>query len=106
MAAAVTDQTFDAEVLASKEPVLVDFWAEWCPPCHTIAPFLDELSAELDGRVKIVKLDADDNPSTVARYGVRSLPTLMVFKGGEPVDLRIGAMPRAGLGKWLMSHAA
>lgn len=106
MALEVTDTTFQSEVLSATEPVLVDFWAEWCPPCHAIAPFLDELSDELEGKVKIVKLNADDNPSTVVRYGVRSLPTLMVFKGGEPADIKIGAMPKAGLSKWLTSHAA
>ncbi|WP_238015675.1 thioredoxin [Dactylosporangium sp. AC04546] len=94
---AVTDQTFADEVLASDVPVLVDFWAEWCPPCHRIAPVLDELSQEYEGRAKIVKLDADHNPETVRRYGVLSMPTLTVFRGGEVVSQVVGARPKSKL---------
>ncbi|MET7400148.1 thioredoxin [Dactylosporangium sp. NPDC005572] len=94
---AVTDQTFADEVLASDVPVLVDFWAEWCPPCHRIAPVLDELSHEYEGRAKIVKLDADHNPETVRRYGVLSMPTLTVFRGGEVVSQVVGARPKSKL---------
>jgi len=103
----VSDATFGEEVLNSKEPVLVDFWAEWCGPCLAIAPVLDELSTELTGKVKIVKLNVDENPSTAAKYNVRSIPTMILFKGGEAADMKIGAgTPKAGLSKWLTSHAA
>ncbi|HTM79265.1 MAG TPA: thioredoxin [Devosia sp.] len=103
----VSDADFGEEVLNAKEPVLVDFWAEWCGPCLAIAPVLDELSAELTGKVKIVKLNVDENPSTTAKYGVRSIPTMILFKGGEAADMKIGAgTPKAGLSKWLTGHAA
>ena len=102
----VSDATFASEVLGATEPVLVDFWAEWCPPCKAMDPILDVLSDELAGKVKIVKLDVETNPSTVVQYNVRAMPTLMVFKGGEPVDLKVGAgQSRAQLIKWLESHA-
>jgi thioredoxin 1 len=103
----VSDATFGEEVLSSKEPVLVDFWAEWCGPCRAISPVLEELSSELEGKVKIVKLNVDENPQTTVRYGVRSIPTMILFKGGEAADMKIGAgTPKAGLAKWLTSHAA
>ncbi len=106
MATAVTDATFDAEVLAASEPVLVDFWAEWCPPCKAMDPILDSLSAELAGRVKIVKLDVEENPATVVRYNVRSMPTLIVFKDGQPADMKVGAgQSRVQLVKWLEAQA-
>jgi len=103
----VSDATFGEEVLQSQEPVLVDFWAEWCGPCRAVSPLLEELSSELAGKVKIVKLNIDENPSTTVKYGVRSIPTMILFKGGEPADMKIGAgTPKAGLAKWLTSHAA
>ncbi|HEY8595282.1 MAG TPA: thioredoxin [Devosiaceae bacterium] len=103
----VTDADFGQEVLNSKEPVLVDFWAEWCGPCRAIAPVLEELSSELAGKVKIVKLNVDENPSTTVKYGVRSIPTMILFKNGAAADMKIGAgTPKAGLQKWLEGHAA
>ena len=93
----MTDATFKAEVLGSELPVLVDFWAEWCPPCHRLAPVLDELSEEYAGRARIVKLDSDENPETTREYGVMSMPTLIVFRGGEVVSQVIGAHPKAKL---------
>jgi thioredoxin 1 len=103
----VDDASFDAEVLRAREPVLVDFWAEWCGPCKAMDPILDQLSVELAGKVKIVKLDVDGNPSTVVRYNVRAMPTLMVFKDGAPVDIKVGAgQSRVQLIKWLDQFAA
>ena len=89
----VTAASFDSQVLGAALPVVVDFNAEWCPPCHAIAPSLEALSDELAGRVKIVRLDVDIDPSISARYGVRSMPTLMMFKNGEPTAIQVGAAP-------------
>jgi len=103
----VNDGNWDAEVLAASKPVLVDFWAEWCPPCKAMDPILDQLGVELADKVKIVKLDVDANPSTVVRYNVRAMPTLIVFKDGAPVDYKVGAgQSRAQLIKWLDGFAA
>jgi len=102
----VSDANFGEEVLSSKEPVLVDFWAEWCGPCRAIAPVLEELSSELQGKVKIVKLNVDENQQTMMRYGVRSIPTLILFKNGEPVDMKVGAGPKSDLQKWIQAAAA
>jgi thioredoxin 1 len=93
----ITDATFADEVIASEVPVLVDFWAEWCPPCHRLAPVLEELATEYEGRARVVKLDADANPQTVARYGILSMPTLTVYRAGEVVSQVIGAQPKAKL---------
>lgn len=107
MTKAVSEATFGQEVLQSNEPVLVDFWAEWCGPCRAIAPVLDELSSELEGKVKIVKLNVDENPGIAAQYGVRSIPTMILFKNGAAADMKVGAgTPKAGLSKWLEGHAA
>lgn len=101
----VNKANFEAEVLQSSETVLVDFWAEWCGPCKVIAPTLEELSNELAGKVKIVKVDIDENPELAAAYGVRSIPTLAIFKSGEVVEIKAGAAPKATLSNWLLSAA-
>jgi len=93
----VSDTTFDQEVLKATKPVLVDFWAPWCGPCRMVAPVVEELAQEYDGKVEFVKLNTDDNPNTAVKYGIRSIPTLLVFKGGEPVGQIIGFRPKSDL---------
>jgi thioredoxin 1 len=97
MTADVTDASFADDVLASDLPVLVDFWAEWCPPCHRLAPVLDELAAEYAGRARIVKVDVDANPRLTRTYGILAMPTLSMFHGGELVSQVVGAQPKARL---------
>lgn len=102
MATIKTDKnSFKADVLDAKEPVVVDFWAEWCGPCKMIAPALEEISAELAGKVKVAKLNIDENPELAAQFGVRSIPTLMIFKGGEVADMKVGAAPKTALSQWI-----
>ena len=97
----VTDESFAREVLQSELPVLVDFWAPWCGPCRMVAPIVEELAEEYDGKVKFVKLNTDDNPQIAGKYGIRSIPTLLVFKGGEPVSQIVGFRPKSDLAKRL-----
>jgi thioredoxin 1 len=99
----VSDSTFDSEVLKSVEPVVVDFWAEWCGPCKMIAPALEEIAGSLGGKVKIVKLNVDENPATAQKYGIMSIPTLMLFKNGELASRQVGAAPRQKLEQWITS---
>jgi thioredoxin 1 len=97
----VTDSSFAADVLGSDKPVLVDFWAEWCGPCKMIGPSLEEISDELGDKVSIVKINIDDNPEAPSKYGVRGIPTMILFKGGEKVAEKVGAAPKGQLKSWL-----
>lgn len=97
----VTDVSFEADVLKAEAPVVVDFWAEWCGPCHAIAPALEELATEFGGKVTIAKLNIDENPKTAIKYGVRSIPTLIMFKNGEPMAMQVGAAPKSRLSDWI-----
>jgi len=101
---AVTDATFDQEVRKSDIPVIVDFWAEWCGPCKVIGPALEELAAEYNGKVKIVKVNVDENPDSPAQMGVRGIPALFMFKNGQVVSNKIGAAPKAALQNWIESE--
>ncbi|AWU94974.1 thioredoxin TrxA [Azospirillum ramasamyi] len=99
----VTDDSFEQDVLKATGPVLVDFWAEWCGPCKMIAPALDELAREYEGKVTVAKLNIDENPLTPGKYGVRGIPTLMVFKEGSVAATKIGALPKGALFQWVES---
>lgn len=98
---AVSDESFENDVLKAEGPVLVDFWAEWCGPCKQIAPALDEIAAEKDGQVTVAKINIDDNPMTPGKYGVRGIPTLMMFRNGEPVSSKVGAMAKGKIEEWI-----
>jgi thioredoxin 1 len=103
----VSDSNFETEVLKSAEPVVVDFWAEWCGPCRMIAPALEEIAGSpLGSKVKIVKLNVDENPATAAKYGIMSIPTLMLFKNGELASRQVGAAPKQKLEQWITSSTA
>ncbi len=97
----VQEKDFDTQVLQAEQPVLVDFWAEWCAPCRMIAPIVEELASEYDGKLKVVKVDVDENPGVANRHGIMSIPTLGIFKGGEMVDRLVGYMPKPELKKRL-----
>jgi thioredoxin 1 len=97
----VSDATFETEVLKATGAVVVDFWAEWCGPCRMIAPALEEIAGSLDGKVKIVKLNVDETPQTAAKYGIMSIPTLMIFKNGEMASRQVGAAPKQKLEQWI-----
>jgi thioredoxin 1 len=97
----ITDDTFEQDVLQADGPVLVDFWAEWCGPCKQIAPALEQISDELAGQVVIAKLNIEDSPTTPSRYGVRGIPTMMLFKGGQMAAMKVGAMPKQKILEWL-----
>jgi thioredoxin 1 len=97
----VSDADFESEVLKATQPVVVDFWAEWCGPCRMIAPALEEIAGSLGGKVKIVKLNVDENPNTASKYGIMSIPTLMIFKNGAMASRQVGAAPKQKLEQWI-----
>ncbi|MGV8937615.1 MAG: thioredoxin [Allorhizobium sp.] len=101
----VDNANFQSEVLDSAEPVVVDFWAEWCGPCKMIGPSLEEISNEMAGKVKVAKVNIDENPELAAKFGVRSIPTIAMFKGGEVTDMKVGAAPKSALTSWISNAA-
>ena len=101
MSISVTDQNFQSEVLNSTEPVVVDFWAEWCGPCKMMSPIVDEMSETLKGKVKVVKINIDENPNIPTQYGIRGIPTFIVFKGGQAVETKVGGMSRTQFADWV-----
>ena len=103
-AAAVTDASFAQDVLKSDLPVLIDFWAPWCGPCRMVAPIVDEIATEFEGKIKVFKLNTDENPNVASQYGIRSIPTLMIFKGGQKVDTVVGAVPKTTLSSTISKY--
>ena len=103
---AVTDDSFDSDVLKAEGPVVVDFWAEWCGPCKQIGPALEEIASEMDGKVTIAKVNIDDDPMTPGKYGVRGIPTLMIFKNGQVAATKIGAMAKGKINEWIQETLA
>jgi thioredoxin 1 len=99
----ITDASFEAEVLAAPGPVLVDFWAEWCSPCKMIAPALEEIGASMAGKLTVAKINIDDNPKTPSRFGVKAIPTLILFNNGQVVAQKLGAVPKGKLAEWIQS---
>ncbi len=106
MTVKATDTSFEQEVLKSDTPVLVDFWAEWCGPCRMIGPSLEDIANEMNGKVKIAKVNVDENPGIASQLGIRSIPTLMLFKGGKLAGQKVGAAPKGDLSKWIQQTAA
>jgi thioredoxin 1 len=100
----VTDSNFQSEVLSSSTPVLVDFWAEWCAPCRAIAPSLEEIAQEMGPKIKVMKLDVDSNQNSAAQFGIRSIPTMILFKGGKPVDQLMGKVPKEAIVNFISKH--
>ncbi len=103
MVSDITDNNFKQEVLEANIPVLVDFWAEWCGPCKMLTPIIEELSKELEGKVKIVKINIDNNPDTPSRFGIRSIPTMLLFDKGEKIDSKTGVLPKNTIKEWIQS---
>lgn len=103
-AAAVTDSSFKQEVLESEVPVLVDFWAPWCGPCRMVAPVVEEIADQYKEKIKVVKVNTDENPNVASQYGIRSIPTLMIFKGGQRVEMVVGAVPKTTLANSIEKH--
>jgi thioredoxin 1 len=99
-----TDKTFASEVLNAKTPVLVDFWAPWCGPCRQLSPIIDEIAKEFAGKIEVYKCNVDDNPETPSQFGVRGIPSLMIFKDGKLADSKVGALPRASLTEWITKN--
>ena len=99
-----TDNTFDKDISPSNLPVMVDFWAEWCGPCKQLGPMLEEISEERKNKLQILKLNIDENPKTPQKYGVRGIPTLMIFKDGNLIDTKVGSLPKSALNDWIDSH--